>query len=69
MPLALLLFGYFWDRISHLCPGWPELQFFCLCQVTGMGHHAQHFIGWDGVSSAFCLGWPQTSVFQSSTLE
>jgi hypothetical protein len=36
-------------------------------RMTGVFHHAQLFIGWDGVLWTFCPGWTQTAILHIST--
>jgi hypothetical protein len=50
-------FRYFLNRVSHLCPDWPELwsPIYVSCvvaEMTGMHHQTQLFISWNGVHTA-----------------
>jgi hypothetical protein len=65
MPSSPFCFGYFWDRVSHLCLANLDcnpIYTFYIAVMTDSGHHAQLFAGWDGISHTVCPGWSQTMI-------
>jgi hypothetical protein len=58
-------FGYFWDRVLNLCPGWSWLRSFYLCFLHSWDDRHEALcltIGWDGVLQTLCLGWSWTMI-------
>jgi hypothetical protein len=64
MPPALSRFGYFLNRVSHLCLGQPGLRSSCLCSSWNDStcQCIYLFIGWNGVLWTFCPGWSSWSL-------
>jgi hypothetical protein len=53
--------------IFEICmprPAWTTIFLYAsqTARITGMCHHTQLFISWNGISQTFCLGWPQTTI-------
>jgi hypothetical protein len=68
---ALFCSGYFRDRVSLFCPGWPgQCSFYftlpTVAEITGTSHHTWFFFHWNGVLQLFYTGWPGTSILPIS---
>jgi hypothetical protein len=64
-------FGFFWDRVSHLCPGQPGHRppphyASHVAGMTGMHHHTKLFTDWNGVFWTFCPRCLQTTILPNS---
>jgi hypothetical protein len=66
-------FGYFWDRVSHLCPDHTRLQFLLIVLSAQLGGHVYlraliSFIKM-GLCELFCEVWPQMAILLISAFQ